>query len=121
MKKLIFTFVMIFIFSLFAQEKTIPVPTVSDQNNEWMTNIASDSMLRAKMLQMIIDNSKDNPEEMLKIVNLLLADNDMRKMINEVSKPKTSENKLLEMHGKMNESKETMKMTQPDKKPIITK
>ena len=101
--------------SIFAQEKINPVTKSSDQMNEWMKNIASDSSMRATMMEMMINKTKDNPEEMMVLVNLVLSNTEMHKMIMKASK--TGDNNSLEMPGMMNESKKVMEMTETQNKP----
>jgi len=122
MKKLILALVLLLTFSLLAQEKVNPVTKRSDQVNEWMKNIASDSSMRGKMMEMMIEKTEDNPQEMMMLVNLVLSNNEMHKMILEVSSLNAdNKNNSIDMSGIMNENKNDMKMTEKKKRPILKK
>ena len=82
MKNLILILVLLIPFSLFAQDKDdISNPTISEQTVEWMTKISSDSEMRGKMLGMMIEKTKGNEEEMMKLVNIITADPEMNDII----------------------------------------
>ena len=82
MKNLILFLVLFIPFSIIAQNKVESSTAVmNDQTDEWMTKISSDSEMRGEMLTLMIEQTKGNKEEMQKLVNSLLADSEMDKMI----------------------------------------
>ena len=80
MKNLILILFVFTSFSLFAQDDS-NIAVVSDASDEWMTKIASDSQLRGKMMDLMIQKTKGNQEEMRKLVDQMLSDPEMHKMI----------------------------------------
>jgi hypothetical protein len=80
MKTVIMIFVLIFSFSLYAQENTKSA-SADDQSNEWMIKIAADPENRVKIMDMMIEQTKGNKEEMMKLVNSISLSQDMLDMI----------------------------------------
>jgi len=112
MKKLILLLVLLISFSILAQNKNESKSAlVNDQTDAWMTKISSDPGLRAKMLDMMIVETKDNREEMQKIVNTLLADPEMNKMLARTNtKRANNETVYLEQRGIVSDSIKVGKM-----------
>jgi len=82
MKNLIMILVLILSISLFAQDKeNVNSAVMNDQTELWMNNISSDSEMRVIMMDMIIENTKGNEVEMVKIVNSILNDPGLYQMI----------------------------------------
>ena len=90
MKNLILIFVILVSFSVFAQDnnESSKAKTEAD-TNAWMNKIASDSEMRVKMLDMMMDKTSGNKEEMMKLVNSILSNPEMNKMISTQNNAKT--------------------------------
>jgi len=82
MKNLIL-FALLFIpFSLIAQiEVENRKTSMNDQTDQWMTKISSDSQMRGTMMDMMIEKTIGNKEEMMKLVNSILSNPEMQKLI----------------------------------------
>jgi hypothetical protein len=80
MKNLILFTVLFIPFSLFAQDN-VSTATLNDQTDMWMTKISSDSEMRGKMMDLMIEKTNGNEEEMMKLVNPMLSNAEMHKMI----------------------------------------
>ena len=84
MKNLFLIFVLLITTSLFAQEYSTESGTVSvDQSRGWMTKIAADSEMRTQIMDMMIEETKGNSEEMMKLVDSILRNPEMKNMISE--------------------------------------
>lgn len=107
----------------FAQDKAaIKSKAVTDQTNQMMTNIATDSQLRLEMMQMMIDQTMDKADEMKLLVNQILSNPKMKNMIREVSFQNTNKaDDSKNMPGMMKKNNNVMKRTEIQKKPIIKK
>jgi hypothetical protein len=82
MKNLIFFLVLFIPFSIIAQSKVESGnATGNDQTDEWMSKISSDSEMRGTMMNMMIEKTSGNEEEMMKLVNSMLSNPEMHKMI----------------------------------------
>jgi len=82
MKKLILLLVLLISFSILAQNKNESKSAlVNDQTDAWMTKISSDPEMRGMMMNMMIVKTKGNEEEIQKLVNSMLADPEINKMI----------------------------------------
>jgi len=57
---------------------------VNDQTNEWMQKISSDSDLRVGMMDMMIQKTIGNNEEMTKLVNSIMNNPEYHKMITDL-------------------------------------
>ena len=79
MKNLILFLVLFIPFSLFAQDN-VSTATLNDQADIWMTKISSDSEMRGKMMDLMIEKTNGNEEEMMKLVNPMLSNAEMNKM-----------------------------------------
>ena len=84
---------------------------MSDQTDQWMTKISSDSEMRGRMMAMMIDETKVNKEEMTRLVNSMM-DNPGMHDIMLAMQPVNTENRniTLEPRGMMNDSLKVMKM-----------
>jgi hypothetical protein len=106
MKNLIL-FALLFIpFSLIAQiEVDNRKTSMNDQTDQWMTKISSDSEMRTKMMDMMITKTSGNKEEMMKLVNSMLNNPEMYKMILANNPGKADNNDIsVEPRGVKNES-----------------
>ena len=91
MKNLILIFVILVSFSVFAQDNNESSKIKTEaETNAWMNKIASDSEMRVKMLDMMMDKTSGNKEEMMKLVNSILSNPEMNKMISTQNNAKTS-------------------------------
>jgi hypothetical protein len=82
MKYLILILVLLIPFTLFAQDKEdVSSTTLNDQTDVWMTKISSDSEMRGMMMAMMIEKTKGSEEEMQKLIDIIIADPEMREMI----------------------------------------
>ena len=114
MKSFILLLVVFTSFSLFAQND------VASSDNEWMTKISSDSEMRVKMMDLIVEKTKGNEEEMRKIVNSISNNPELYQMIVETLPGRaSSENISVEPLGiaKDNTKIGIMVGTQPVPKP----
>lgn len=75
MKNFILLLVVFASFSLFAQNDVV------SSDNEWMTKISSDSEMRVKMMDLIVEKTKGNEEEMRKIVNSISNNPELYQLI----------------------------------------
>jgi hypothetical protein len=80
MKSLILFFVLFIPFSLIAQDN-VSTATTNDQTDIWMTKISSDSELRSKIMDKMIEKTDGNKEEMMKLVIPILSNPEMNKLI----------------------------------------
>gem|GEM_PF-4779039 len=105
----------------FAQERIdVKSEIVSDQTNHWMMNIATNPQMRLEMMQMMIDHTMDKPDEMLQLVNQIMNNSEMKKMIREAAFLNANKgNKSINMPEIIKRDKNTMKRTELPEKPII--
>ena len=75
MKSFILLLVVFTSFSLFAQND------VASSDNEWMAKISSDSEMRIQIMNMMVEKTKDNPEEMKKLANSISNNPELVKII----------------------------------------
>ena len=85
MKNLIL-FALLFIpFSLIAQiEVENRKTSMNDQTDDWMVKISSDSEMRVQIMDMIIEKTKGDTEEMQKLANSISNSPELSKMISKV-------------------------------------
>jgi vacuolar-type H+-ATPase catalytic subunit A/Vma1 len=122
MKKLILIFALLFMSTLFSQHRTdVNSEVTTDQAQSWMINIASNPHMRAEMMRIIIERTKDNPEEMMQLVKSILSNSDLHQMILKKSDRYASYINTIEMLAMMKNNSNIMKMTAAKKKPIIEK
>jgi len=94
MKNLIL-FVLLIPFSLFAQIQVEDRKALmNNQTDEWMVKISSDSEMRIKMMDMIVEKTKGNKEEMKKIASVVSNNSELHKMIVENYPEKASSNNI---------------------------
>jgi hypothetical protein len=112
MKNLILILVLLIPFSLFAQDKDdVSSTTLNDQTDVWMTKISSDSEMRGMMMGMMIEKIKGNEEEMQKLVNILIADPEMNKLLtNKPVEEANNETVSIKPRGMTAESPKVSKM-----------
>ena len=106
MKNLILFILILIPFSLLAQIQVEDKKTsMNNQTDEWMVKIASDSEMRIKMMDMMITKTSGNKEEMMKLVNSMLNNPEMNKMILANNPGKADNNDIsVEPRGVKNES-----------------
>lgn len=82
MKNLILLVLLLIPFSLIAQVEVENRKTsMNNQTDDWMVKISSDSEMRIKMMDMMIETTKGNAEEMKKLANSISTSPDLRQMI----------------------------------------
>jgi hypothetical protein len=82
MKNTIILFMLFIPFSLFAQAtQNTDIIKIDNQVLQWMIKISSDSELRIKILEMMLVQTKDNVAERTKLMNTMIANPEMHKMI----------------------------------------
>ncbi len=113
MKNLILILILLLPFSLFAQDKNEGSDTKMDEEtNVWMNKISSDSEMRVKMMDMMIEKASVNKEEMMKLANSVLSNSELSQMIISERNAKVSRSSLQpESRGMMNDSVKHKKMT----------
>ncbi len=119
MKNLILILFMLIPFSMFGQEIVeVSNSAANAQTDLWMNKISSDSELRVQMMDMMIEKTKGSQEEMQKLVNSMVNNPGMNKLIM-ASHSGNNENKNnnLQMPMMMKDSVRVMKMTPA--KPVL--
>lgn len=82
MKSMIMLLILLMPFLLLAQNKDESNSTkMNSDAGFWMDKISSDSEMRIKMMDMIIGKTTRNNKEMLKLVDAILNNTEMREMI----------------------------------------
>ncbi len=101
MKNLIVLIALLIPFSLIAQDN-IAITSVKFDNQtlQCMTKISLDSEMRVKMMEMMLYQTKDNEVEMTKLMNTIMANPEMHKMMMTMH-PRKSESQFnsVEPHG----------------------
>ena len=81
MKNLIL-FALLIPFSLFAQIQVEDRKTsMNNETDEWMVKISSDSEMRIQIMNMMVEKTKGNPEEMKKLANSISNNPELVKVI----------------------------------------
>lgn len=113
MKNLIVFLVLFIPFSLFAQVNADNNKVkMDDQTEAWMTKISSDSEMRNQMMTMMIDKTKGNKIEMMKLANCIMDNPEMHKTMQAMQPEKNKNNNiLLEPRGMSSDSVKVMKMS----------
>ncbi|MCF8356478.1 MAG: hypothetical protein K9H48_18695 [Melioribacteraceae bacterium] len=120
MKGLILITLLFISTNYFAQDKNvIKTELATDQANHWMTNIASNPHMRLQMMQMMIEQTADKPDEMQLLINQILNNAEMKKMIRKTSFQNNGDTK--NSMNMMKRYNHIMKETAPKKKPEIKK
>jgi len=79
---MIFVLALFFSLTLFAQDKIEGSNTAgNEQLEEWMNKISSDPGMRADMVALMVDKTKNNEEEMMKLAELFTRSPELNKMI----------------------------------------
>jgi hypothetical protein len=106
MKNLILISVLLISFSLFAQDKVdVSKTSTNDETNVWMTRISSNSEMRSKMMDMMIAKTDGNKEEMMNLINSMINNPGMNKMIFATNSGRAeNENISIEPRGMTNDS-----------------
>lgn len=69
-------------FSLFAQIQVEDRKTeMNNEADDWMAKISSDSEMRIQMMDMMVEKTKGNPEEMKKLANSISNNPELVKII----------------------------------------
>ena len=112
MKTLILFLVLFIPFSIIAQDKVESNNASSNnQTEEWMNKISSDPEMRGEMLAMMIEKTKGNEVEMRKLLNSLLADTELNKMMTNITtKRANNETFFVEPRGMKSDSIKVGKM-----------
>ena len=110
--KTLFLFLIFFIpASLLAQTEVDKKDVVmNDQAKEWMNKISSDSGMRSEMMDMMIEKTKDNKEEMTKLVNSITGNAELKRMIMETRSQNATNEYSLQPRGITGDSVKVMKM-----------
>lgn len=121
MKTLILISLLIISTNHFSQDKVIiNTELVTDRENHWMMNITTNPQMRLNMMQMMIEYTIDKPNEMLLLVNQILKNSEMNKMISKASSRNVNEGRIyINMPEMMNKNNTIMKKTGKQKKPKI--
>lgn len=115
MKKLILFLLIAVSFSISAQDN-FNSPTMDDQTDLWMNKISSDSDLRIKMINMMVEKTKDNIEEMNKLANSISDSPGLFAILKrKITRKAGNENISVEPRGTINEAnhKDTSFITKP--------
>ena len=82
MKKLVLLIALFIPVSIIAQNY-VDVASIKtdDQTMQWMTKISSDSEMRIMMMEMMLDQTKDNEVEMTKLMSTMMANPKMQKIM----------------------------------------
>ncbi|MDZ7767317.1 MAG: hypothetical protein U5K00_23360 [Melioribacteraceae bacterium] len=121
MKTLILISLLLISTNHFSQDKVIiNTELVTDRENHWMMNITTNPQMRLNMMQMMIEYTIDKPNEMLLLVNQILKNSEMNKMISKASSRNVNEGRIyINMPEMMNKNNTIMKKTGKQKKPKI--
>ena len=89
------------IYSSFNRQNYVDVASIKtdDQTMQWMTKISSDSEMRITMMEMMLDQTKDNEVEMRKLVNTFMDNPGMQKIMM-ATHPNKSETKINSIEAK---------------------
>lgn len=108
-------------FSLFAQNKVDVASTkTDDQTMQWMIKISLDSEMRITMMEMMLDQTKGNEVERTKLMNTMMANPEMHKIMM-ATHPGKSETQInsVEPHGMKSENIKVGEMTKTN--PVLKK
>ena len=111
--KYLMLFLVVISLPLFAQKKkNINKIDPRIQMTEWMAIISSDSELRSAMIEMILDNTKGNTEEMTKFVRAIMDNPGMNSIITDMMQPQNLSNNIsIRPQAIIDDSSSTMKLT----------
>jgi hypothetical protein len=111
--KYLILFLVVISLPLLAQKKKNNVKIdVKIQMTEWMAKISSDPEMREAMIEMILDNTRGNKEEMTKFSRTIMDNPEMNSIIAGLVQRKTnSENVSVRSSNKTGDSSNTMKTT----------
>jgi hypothetical protein len=106
-------FLVVISLPLFAQKKKNDIkidPRI--QMTQWMAKISSDSELRSAMIEMILDNTRGNTEEMTNFVRTIMGNPGMNSIITEMLQPQNLGNNIsIRPQTIADDSSKTMKLT----------
>jgi hypothetical protein len=111
--KYLILFLAIMSLSLTAQDKKNNDKTaVNNQAKEWMNKISSNFEMREEMMAMLLDKTKGNKEEMMKLGRKIMDYPEMNSIISGMMKEKkNTDNMNIEPRGMMSDSTKKMKMS----------
>jgi len=121
MKSLLIILLLLISTCYYAQDRVVLKHEVtSDRAKDWMTNIATNSQMRFEMMQIMIEQTADKHDEMLQLVNQILDNFEMKKMIREAPfHNAVKANNSITIPGIMKKDNIIMKKTEKHKKPIV--
>lgn len=121
MKTIILLLALLITINLTAQNKVdVNDMIINEQTNEWMKKISSNSEMRSTMMGMMINETRGNKEEMTKLVNTLLDDQHVRKMMLAMQPIESVDRNIdVEPRGMSGDSVKVMKMYKTT--PILKK
>ena len=94
MKNLIL-FALLIPFSLFAQIQVDDRKTsMNNEAEDWMAKISSDSEMRIQIMDMMVEKTKGNPEEMKKLANSISSSTELHKIIVDTYPERAGSNNL---------------------------
>ncbi len=114
MKNLILIVVTLVPFLLFAQDKNESKVKMDNEINIWMNKISSDSDMRVQMMNMMMDKTSGDKEQMMKLVKSIIGNPVMNKMIlaeNNAGTDKTDMSLEPKSRPMMNDSEKEKKMS----------
>jgi TolA-binding protein len=120
MKKLILIVLFFIAVNSFAQDKNSTTNEfVSDKTKQCIKEIAANSQLRLEVLQMMITQTNDKPEEMQLLIDVLMDNPQMKDMIIKTSSKDNLNKNSINQPSMLNKYKNTMKKIEIKEKPII--
>ena len=111
--KYLILFIVVMSLPLTAQEKkNSDKSALNIQAKEWMNKISSNSEMREEMMTMLLDKTKGNKEEMMKLGRKIMDYPEMSSVISGMMKEKKNTNNMnIEPRGMMSDSTKKMKMS----------
>lgn len=82
----------LFIPSIILAQDSLSAIAKNDQTYAWMTEISSNSEMRIEMMDLMIQKTSGNEEEMMKIVRPILSNKEMNEMIMDANYEKRKNN-----------------------------
>jgi len=87
--KSILVILVLFIPSLIVAQDSVSATAKNEQTYAWMAEISSNSEMRIEMMDLMIQKTSGNEEEMMKIVRPILRNKEMNEMIMAANYEKT--------------------------------
>ena len=109
MKYLLLIVILLISTSLFSQDQvTASSMVTNDQSDELMIEIAADPEMRIKMMNMMIDETKGNNEEMVKLVDTMYLNPEMQEIITAKNSERSEDMSIdIESRGTMKDDTKT--------------